>query len=138
MKNTRREFLSAAAGGALGTVASASGLAAANAGEESRGAKASGLVAKVVPLGGVLKIDINGKVFEPLAFRSFRPEDRNVREFYDAGLRLMSILHTGLNCTLGVPYSKFGEVWIGPRQYDFDAFDRQMELFLKNAPDVGR
>jgi hypothetical protein len=95
-----------------------------------------GLRAKIVPVGGVLKIEINGKVFEPLAFRSFRPEERNIREFYDAGLRLMSPLHTGLNCTLDVPYSKFGEIWIGPRQYDFAAFDRQMELFLKHAPEA--
>ena len=83
-----------------------------------------------------MKIEINGQVFEPLAFRSFRPEERNIREFYEAGLRLMCPLHTGLNCTLDVPYSKFGEMWLGPGQYDFGAFDRQMELFLKHAPDA--
>lgn len=87
-------------------------------------------------VGGLLKIEINGKVFEPLAFRSFRPEERNIREFYDAGVRLMSPLHTGLNCTLDVPYSTFGEIWNGPGQYDFAAFDRQMELFLKHAPEA--
>lgn len=87
-------------------------------------------------VGGLLKIEINGKVFEPLAFRSFRPEERNIREFYDAGVRLMSPLHTGLNCTLDVPYSTFGEIWSGPGQYDFEAIDRQMELFLKHAPEA--
>jgi hypothetical protein len=94
------------------------------------------LVAKVVSVNGVRKIEIDGKVFEALAFRSFRPEERNIREFHDAGVRLMSVLHTGMNCTLDVPYSLFGEVWTGPRQYDFAALDRQMELFLKHAPDT--
>jgi hypothetical protein len=118
---TRRCFLQTTTGAALASVAMT---------------PKRGLRAKVVPVGGVLKIEINSKVFEPLAFRSFRPEERNIREFYDAGLRLMSPLHTGLNCTLDVPYSKFGEVWTGPRQYDFAAFDRQMELFLKHAPEA--
>ena len=94
------------------------------------------LHAQLVDQGGVLKIAINGRVFDPLAFRSFRPEPRNIGAFYNAGVRLMSILHTGMNCTLDVPYSKFGEVWTGPRQYDFAAFDRQMELFLEHAPDA--
>ena len=95
-----------------------------------------GCLAKLVRVGGVLKIDINGQIFEPLAFRSFRPEERNIREFYAAGVRLMSPLHTGLNCTLDVPYSKFGELWLGPGQYDFSVIDRQMELFLKHAPEA--
>jgi hypothetical protein len=128
MKTTRRNFLLGTVGGALASVAGVP-LGCAD-------GKRAGLVAKVVRVGGVLKIAINGKVFEPLAFRSFRPEERNIREFYDAGVRLMSPLHTGLNCTLDVPYSKFGEIWTGPRQYDFAAFDRQMELFLKHAPEA--
>lgn len=93
-----------------------------------------GLVARVVSVNGVHKIEIDGKVFEALAFRSFRPEERNISEFYEAGIRLMSIYPTGMNCTLDVPYSKFGEIWTGLRQYDFAALDRQMELFLKCAP----
>lgn len=96
----------------------------------------AGLQAELVRRGGVLKIAINGEVHEPLAFRSFRPEERNIREFYAAGVRLMSQLHTGLLCTLDVPYSHFGEIWLGPGQYDFAAFDRQMELFLKHAPEA--
>ena len=129
MNTTRREFILTAAGGAL---AIGAGCATGN----PLAAQSSGLIAKLVRVGGVLKIEIGGKVFEPLAFRSFRPEERNIREFYDAGVRLMSPLHTGLNCTLDVPYSKFGEIWTGPGQYDFAVFDRQMELFLKQAPDA--
>ncbi len=125
---TRREFMRA---GAI-----AAGALAVGRGWAGAAAKVAPLQARLVAQGGMRKIEINGKLFEPLAFRSFRPEERNIREFYDAGLRLMSPLHTGLNCTLDVPYSKFGEIWKGPRQYDFAAFDRQMELFLKHAPDA--
>jgi hypothetical protein len=92
--------------------------------------------ASVVPVGGVLKIEINGRVLEPLAFRSFRPEERNIREFHGAGVRLMSILSTGLNCTLDVPYSRFGETWVGPDRYDFAPLDDQIALFMRNAPDT--
>lgn len=129
MKTTRRDFILSATGGVL---AAAAGCATSG----SQDAAKRGAVARLVRVGGVLKIEINGEIFEPLAFRSFRPEERNIREFYDAGVRLMSPLHTGLNCTLDVPYSKFGEIWKGPRHYDFAAFDRQMDLFLKHAPEA--
>ena len=92
--------------------------------------------AKLVQHQGSLQIDIDGQVFSPLAFRSFRPEQRNVSEFHQAGIRLMSILMSGLNCTLQVPYSLHGEIWTGPGEYDFSAIDRQMELFLTQAPDT--
>ena len=91
---------------------------------------------RMVMQGGRYRIEINGKLMEPLSFRSFRPEERNIREFHDAGVRLMSVLHTGMDCTLDVPYSHFGEIWTGEGKYDFAAFDRQMDLFLKNAPDT--
>ena len=84
--------------------------------------------AKVVWDKGLGKIKINDQLFEPLSFRSFRPEQRNITDFHNAVIHLMSILHTGLDCTLDVPYSPFGESWIGPRQYDFTAIDRQMDL----------
>lgn len=92
--------------------------------------------AAVVNSNGVHYIEIDGTLYSPLAFRSFRPEERNIREFYQAGVRLMSILMTGLNCTLEVPYSLYGEIWTGKRRYDFDAIDRQMELFVQNAPEA--
>jgi hypothetical protein len=83
-----------------------------------------------------LKIVIDGQAFAPLAFRSFRPTRRNITDFAEAGVRLMSILSTGLDCTLGIPYSRFGETWIGRGRYDFSGLDAQVELFLKNAPDA--
>jgi hypothetical protein len=81
-------------------------------------------------------IQIDDMAWSPLSFRSFRPEPYNIAAFYKAGVRLMSILVTGLNCTLDVPYSHYGEIWTGTGQYDFSAIDRQMDLFMANAPDA--
>lgn len=91
--------------------------------------------AKLTRVNGVLKIDINGEIYEPLSFKSFRPTARNISDFHQAGVRLFSILTSGLKCILGVPYSPFGESWIGPGQYDFSVIDRQIDLFAENAPE---
>jgi hypothetical protein len=117
-----------AAGGAV--VAGAGGCAVSRVPASAR----SPLVAKVVRVGGVLKIVINDEVFEPLAYRSYRPTPELVRGFAGTGLRLANVTHTGMLCTLDVPYSLFGEVWTGPRQFNWDNFDAQMEMFEANAP----
>ncbi len=91
---------------------------------------------KLIKNNGVVKVNIDGKVIEPLAFRSFRPTERNISDFSKAGTKLMNIFSTGLNSALGVPYSTYGESWLGNGQYDFDAVDRQIGLFLNNAPDT--
>ena len=71
----------------------------------------------------MLKIEINGTIFEPLAYRSYRPTAELVRGFAGTGLRLANVTHTGMLCTLDVPYSLFGEAWTGPEQFDWKAFD---------------
>lgn len=84
---------------------------------------------------GMLKVDINGTLFAPLSFKSFRPNPQNISEFYKAGVRLFSVLSSGIISALGVPYSRFGESWIGEGTYDFSAIDRQMDMFIEYAPD---
>lgn len=84
---------------------------------------------------GMLKVDIDGKLYAPLSFKSFRPNPTNVSEFYKAGVRLFSVLSSGIICALGVPYSHYGESWVGDGEYDFSAVDRQMDMFIENAPD---
>ncbi len=91
---------------------------------------------KLVEKNGALKIDINGEIIEPLSFKSFRPTDKNISDFYRAGVKLFSILTSGLNSILGVQYSLFGESWIGENEYDFSVVDEQIDLFIKNAPDA--
>ncbi|MBQ2955615.1 MAG: hypothetical protein IJE08_04050 [Clostridia bacterium] len=89
----------------------------------------------IVRLGGQLMIDIDGRLFPALAFKSFRPNPRNVSEFHDAGIRLYTVLSSGIISGLGIPYSLYGESWVGPGQYDFSPIDRQMEMFMENAPE---
>lgn len=83
---------------------------------------------------GVLKVDIDGALYEPLSFKSFRPTARNISDFHAAGVRLFSILSSGMISMLGVPYSTFGETWLDDNTYDFAPLDAQIELFSKNAP----
>lgn len=90
---------------------------------------------KLTRRNGVLKVDIDGALFEPLSFKSFRPTARNISDFSKAGVKLFSILSSGMISMLGVPYSLFGESWVGDHQYDFDVIDKQIELFIQNAPD---
>lgn len=91
--------------------------------------------AKIEKRNGLLKIKIDNRYFEPLSFKTFRPSDRNISDFYKSNVKLQCILSSGMTSYLGVPYSLFGESWIGNRIYDFSAVDRQIELFIKNAPD---
>jgi len=141
MRTTRRNFILTAAGGGLG--AFVGGCTTAGNGLKSSGKQtgainvlARSLRARVVAVGGVLKIEINGEIFDPLAYRSYRPTPEMIRGFASTGLRLANVTHTGMLCTLDVPYSLFGEVWTGPEQFDWKAFDAQMEMFEANAPGV--
>ena len=89
----------------------------------------------VVRRNGQLMVDIGGKPVPALAFKSFRPNPRNVKEFHDAGIRLFTVLSSGIISGLGIPYSLYGESWVGDGKYDFGPLDRQMEMFLENAPE---
>ena len=46
----------------------------------------------------------------------------------------LNILTSGVTSAVGVPYSLFGESWVGLETYDFSPIDRQIELFMKHAP----
>ncbi len=89
---------------------------------------------KLSKVNGILKVDIDGEIIEPLSFKSFRPTEKNISDFQKAGVRLFSILTSGINSILGVPYSLFGESWIGDHVYNFEPIDRQIELFVSSAP----
>lgn len=91
---------------------------------------------KIVRENGMLMIDINGKTYPPLSFKSFRPNKKNISDFYKAGMRLFNILTSGVTSAVGVPYTLFGESWIGEYEYNFKPIDNQIELFIENAPDA--
>lgn len=90
---------------------------------------------KLTRINGALKVDIDGEIIEPLSFKSFRPTERNISDFYKAGVKLFSILTSGIICALGVPYSLYGESWVGDHEYNFEPIDNQIDLFIKSAPD---
>ena len=89
---------------------------------------------KIKRVNGILKVDIDGVLYDPLSFKSFRPNRQNVTEFYNAGVRLFSVLSSGVINALGVPYSRFGESWVGDNEYDFSVIDKQMDMFIECAP----
>ncbi len=89
----------------------------------------------LVNVNGAVKISIDGKIIEPLSFKSFRPTERNISDFYNAGVRVFSILSSGLPSALKVQYSTFGESWTGENSYDFSVIDEQIDLFIKCAPE---
>ena len=92
---------------------------------------------KIVKKGSSIKIEINGKLFDPLSFKSFRPTERNVSDFYMAGVRLFCVLSTGReSATKDVYYSLYGESWIGEYEYDFKPIDDQLDMFIENAPEA--
>ncbi len=84
---------------------------------------------------GAAKIRINGKTVSSVSFRSFWPREDITRDFARDGIRLMSVYPSGLLCSLNVPYSQFGEFWIGEGQYDWDVLRRQMDQFIRCAPE---
>ncbi|MDF2925214.1 MAG: hypothetical protein K0R57_4128 [Paenibacillaceae bacterium] len=92
--------------------------------------------AKIIQHKGKPLIAADGRHYLPLAFRSFRPGQDNIQEFYNAGVRVMSLLVSGLQCSLDVPYSTFGETWLGDRRYCFDPIERQIALFRQHAPEA--
>lgn len=91
---------------------------------------------KIIKIGGVNHVCVDGKPIETLAFKSFRPTKNNVSDFYKAGVRIFHCFVSGLRSAIQMPYSAYGEVWFGPGDYRFESFDRQMEMFLQAAPDA--
>ena len=87
----------------------------------------------IVRHNGQLMISVDGQLYPALAFKSFRPNPQNVSEFHEAGVRLFTVLSSGIISGLGIPYSLYGESWVGDGQYDFAPIDRQMDMFLENA-----
>ncbi len=93
------------------------------------------MLARIIKQNGNRVFEIDGKTYIPAAFRSFRPTPANVSLFYRSGIRLFQMQCSGLNSTLGLPYSNYGAAWVGDHRYDFSALDRQLEMFMKFAPE---
>lgn len=91
---------------------------------------------RIVKCKGVNQIEVDGKIIDSVGFKSFRPTLNNVGDFYKSGVRIFHVFVSGLKSGIKMPYSAFGEVWFGDGDYRFEGFDRQMEMFMKAAPDA--
>ncbi len=94
------------------------------------------MIAKLVQHNNITKISVNGRIFEPLSFRSFRPKPATTKAMAEVGVKLQSVFPTGIISALRIPYSLFGEIWTGEGQYDWAPLKKQMDQFIRNAPDA--
>lgn len=95
------------------------------------------MTSRIIYENGCPFIEIDGRKYPPAAFRSFRPKPDNISLMKRCGIKLNQLLVSGLPCTIGNPYSLFGEVWKGDGVYDFSAFDKQFQMFERfSAPDA--
>ena len=96
------------------------------------------LKSEIIRKNGVTKLRIGSNDFYYSAFRSFRPSKDNVPDFYDKGFKLFCIHSSGIMTALAertIPYSEYGEVWIGDDEYKWDNLKTQIDMFKKEAPD---
>lgn len=96
------------------------------------------MISKVYNKNGNMVIDINGKLYPFAATRSFRPEGRILKDFSDHGLKFFNIFPSGIMTALEkrtVPYSKFGPVWVGEDQYNWDNLRAQCREIFDNISD---
>ena len=89
----------------------------------------------IIDKNGVKYVAVNGEIIDTLSFKSFRPTDNNISDFYKAGVRIFHVYCSGLASALKVPYSLYGETWIGDKVYNVDALYKQIEFFNTNAPE---
>lgn len=93
------------------------------------------MISEIKKTDGKKLIYIDGVPYTPYMYRSFRPSPSSISLFNRCGIKLYQMLVSGRYSTLGVPYSNYGEVWVGNDEYDFRPFDNQMAMFKRFAPD---
>ena len=59
--------------------------------------------AHIVQRNGRGQIQVDGKIMDAVSFKSFRPKDFNVEDFYRAGVRIFNVITTGLCSAYGMP-----------------------------------
>ena len=92
--------------------------------------------ARLVDIKGHRMVEINGKIYPFTAYRSWRPYEENLAAFDKRGFPIMTFLPSGIKNRFGIPYSQFGEYWLGDGKYDFDVLRAQVDQFVNAAPDV--
>jgi len=60
------------------------------------------------------------------AFHLYSQDLETVKVFGRICVNVVTCFPANNLCSLGVPYSPYPPVWLGPGQYDFDCMDRQV------------
>ena len=94
------------------------------------------MTVKIVKDKGRNKIEVDGRIIDSVAFKSFRPTKNNVSDFYEKGVRIFHVYCTGMRSGIKMLYSLFGEPWVGDKDYRFEVLDKQVEFFIENAPEA--
>lgn len=76
---------------------------------------------------------VNENVF---AYRSFNPELEMVKVFTDFGVDWVCTYPSNTLNSLGMPYSQYGPIWLGPEDYDFGPLDRELNDLKATNPNV--
>ena len=90
--------------------------------------------ASIIRKNGSPVINIGDKKVYPVSYRTFQPDERLVKDFYNAGYELFQLFPSGILCSLNVPYSNSGEVWDGENKYNWDNLRKHIDKFLNSAP----
>lgn len=70
------------------------------------------------------------------AFRSMRYLPETLAAFSRLGTRTVCFAAANTLSSLGVPYSSYPPIWVGPEQYDWEPLDRQVHDILTHVPDA--
>lgn len=69
-----------------------------------------------------------------MAFHSYLRDLSTVKQFGDLGVDVVTCYPANTLSSVGVPYSPYPPIWLGPNIYDFACLDRQIEDLLRAHP----
>lgn len=69
-----------------------------------------------------------------MAYHSYLRDLSTISEFGGLGINVVTCFPANTLSSVGVPYSPYPPIWIGPGMYDFACLDRQMEDVVKANP----
>ena len=95
--------------------------------------------AKRIIVDGLAKIEVNGKIVEPCAFMTYRPDARIFADFQKAGIPFASFgayaPDHGINHYAGL-FPMAPHFWVGEDTYDFSEIDRTLEMLCPTGKEA--
>jgi len=69
-----------------------------------------------------------------MAFHSYSRNLSTVKQFGELGVNVVTCFPANTLSSVGVPYSPYSPIWLGPNLYDFACLDQQFEDLLRANP----